>query len=138
MTLFHPAGAAARRRARSTALGLPLTLLFASLAFAEGDAGGIASLIEVRGNVLVSRNSSLASASEAIRLLPGTRVLTTANSAAVVKYDGGCRVDLKENQRFEIDVSKGCAGQVHIPPAGSRPSTLRPIAQRTQEVGAGE
>jgi hypothetical protein len=71
--------------------------------------GTIARLVDMNGNVLVSRESGLASGNEALRLLPGTRVITTANSEVVVEYDDGCRVKLKENQRFEVERGKPCA-----------------------------
>ena len=71
--------------------------------------GTIARLTDVNGNVLVSRESGLASGNEALRLLPGMRVITTANSEVVVEYDDGCRVQLKENQRFEVERGKPCA-----------------------------
>ena len=71
--------------------------------------GTVARLTDVTGNVLVSRESGLASGTEALRLLPGMRVLTTANSEVVVEYDDGCRVHLKDNQRFEVERGKPCA-----------------------------
>lgn len=78
------------------------------------DVGSIASLTEIRGNVLVSRNSSLASATEPIRLTAGTRILTTANGTAVIQYDEGCRVELKEYQRIEIGEVEACTAQTTL------------------------
>lgn len=71
--------------------------------------GTIASLREVKGNVLVSDESGLATGNEALRLAPGTRVITTTASQAVVEFDFGCRVTLKENERFEVEKGKPCA-----------------------------
>lgn len=71
--------------------------------------GTVARLVEVKGNVLVSRDFVMASADEALRLLPDSRVLTTGNAAAVVQYDNGCRVRLTPNQRFHVDVAAPCA-----------------------------
>ena len=71
--------------------------------------GTIARLVEMHGNVLVSRDSGLASGSDRLRVMPGTRVITTAQSDVVVEYDDGCRVKLKENQRFEVERGKPCA-----------------------------
>jgi hypothetical protein len=88
-------------------------LALAGHAFAQAPAaardGSIARLVDLNGNVLVSREAGLASGSESLRLMPGTRVLTTANSGVVVEYDNGCRVTLKENQRFEVEKDKPCA-----------------------------
>ena len=88
-------------------------LALAGHAFAQAPAaprdGSIARLVDLNGNVLVSREAGLASGTESLRLMPGTRVLTTANSGVVVEYDNGCRVTLKENQRFEVEKDKPCA-----------------------------
>lgn len=69
----------------------------------------IAQLRNVTGNVLVSNEAGLATGDEALRLVPGTRVITTANSQVVVEYDNGCRVTLKENERFEVEKGRPCA-----------------------------
>lgn len=69
----------------------------------------VAQLKDVHGNVLVSKESGLASGDEGLRLTPGTRVITTANADAIVAYDNGCEVRLKENQRFEVKEGEPCA-----------------------------
>jgi hypothetical protein len=66
----------------------------------------------VNGNVLVSRESGLASAGESLRLAKGTRVITTAHSEVVIAYDNGCEVKLRENQRFEVASGKPCAALI--------------------------
>jgi hypothetical protein len=69
----------------------------------------VAHLKQVTGNVLVSQESGLAAAGEALPLSKGTRVITTANSEVIVVYDNGCEVRLKQNQRFEVVTDKPCA-----------------------------
>lgn len=92
-------------------------------AWAQGREG-IAQLKDVHGNVLVSRQTGLASGAEAARLVDGMRVITTANAEVVVVYDNGCEVRLKENQRFQVETGKPCAALVAsvqsilVPPAG--------------------
>ena len=87
-----------------------LALLFASQPFAQTSDGTVAKLTDLKGNVLVSRESGLVSGNDALRIVPGTRILTTANSRVVIVYDNGCRVTLEENQRFEVeDDKKPCA-----------------------------
>ena len=86
-----------------------LTLAAATQPLAQKDDGTVAKLVEMQGNVLVSRDEGLASGEEQQRLLPGTRIITTANSNVVVEYDDGCRVDMKENQRFEVEKDRDCA-----------------------------
>jgi hypothetical protein len=69
----------------------------------------VAKLVDLHGNVLVSRDTGLVSGAEKLRLVPGTRVITTAKADVVVEYDDGCRVQLRENQRFEVEEGKPCA-----------------------------
>jgi hypothetical protein len=94
---------------------IPAALLCAFAAshpLAQEPKESVAELKDVKGNVLVSKESGLAAGSEALRLIEGTRVITTANSTVIVKYDNGCEVPLKENQRFEIETRKPCAALV--------------------------
>ena len=92
-----------------------LTLLAGALALGlpayaqQGRDGTIARLVETHGNVLVSRDTGLSSGNNELRLVPGTRIITTARSEVIVEYDDGCRVKLKENQRFEVERGKPCA-----------------------------
>jgi hypothetical protein len=72
----------------------------------------VARLKNVDGNVLVSKESGLASGDERLRLTKGTRVITTANARVTVVYDNGCEVQLKENQRFEVVTDKPCSALV--------------------------
>lgn len=131
---------AMRRGAHATLFAL----LFASQPFAQTGDGSIARLVEVNGNVLVSRESGLASGNEALRLLPGTRIITTANSDVIVEYDDGCRVKLKENQRFEVERGKPCAVLMAMPQtilvaptavAGSAATILVPAAFGAAAIG---
>ena len=89
-----------------------LLALFAALAAGEALAQqaqeGIAKLTELHGNVLVSRATGLAAGAEATRLQEGVRVITTSKSGVVIEYDNGCRVELKENQRFQVERDKPC------------------------------
>lgn len=100
---------------RSIALATVLALLAVSQPQAQTQPQArpnddtIAQLRNVTGNVLVSNESGLATGDEALRLVPGTRVITTANSQVVVEYDNGCRVTLKENERFEVEKGRPCA-----------------------------
>lgn len=69
----------------------------------------VARLKSVQGNVLVSREAGLAAGAQAERLVEGTRVITTANSEAVIEFDDGCEVRLKENERYDVDSGQPCA-----------------------------
>jgi hypothetical protein len=89
-------------------------ILLAPCVYAQTAGGGsaVAHLKQVTGNVLVSRESGLAAADDAVPLTKGMRVITTANSEATVVYDNGCEVKLKQNQRFEVVFDKPCAALV--------------------------
>ena len=110
-----------------TTLAAAVALCLVSQPFAQVD-GSIAKLRDVSGNVLVGKATGLASGDEALRLTPGTRVITTANSEVIVEYDNGCKVRMKENQRFEVEEGKPCAllvAQPHtilLTPAGAATS----------------
>ncbi len=106
-TKLTPGRNAMRRIAQATVLAL----LAVSQPYAQTapNDGTIAKLRDVTGNVLVSNEAGLATGDEALRLAPGTRVITTANSQVVVEYDDGCRVTLKENERFEVEKGRPCA-----------------------------
>jgi hypothetical protein len=103
---------ASNRKLRGCARALMLSLLAASQPFAQQADQTVARLKDVNGNVLVSRESGLASGDESLRLAKGTRVITTAHSEVVIAYDNGCEVKLKENQRFEVVTGKPCAALI--------------------------
>lgn len=86
-----------------------LALLIVSQPQAQPRDESIASLRDVHGNVLVSNEAGLSSGDEGLRLVAGTRVITTAKSDVIVAYDNGCNVKLEENQRFEVDKGRPCA-----------------------------
>jgi hypothetical protein len=89
--------------------------IFASQTFAQESRQPVAQLRDVSGNTLVSKESGLAAGTEGLRLIPGTRVITTSKSGAVVVYDDGCEVKLKENERFEVEIGKACATLMAMP-----------------------
>jgi hypothetical protein len=74
----------------------------------------VARLRAVEGNVLVSQESGLSSAEESVVLVEGSRVITTAESTAIVVYRDGCEVKLEANQRLEIDADVPCAERIML------------------------
>jgi hypothetical protein len=74
--------------------------------------GTIAKLVDMNGNVLVSRESGLATGNEGLRVTRDSRVITTANSQVVVLFDDGCRVRVEENQRFETRDDRPCGARL--------------------------
>jgi hypothetical protein len=115
-------------------LGLAVALL--AVATSPWDAGAqprpeprdVARLKSVNGNVLVSREAGLAAGAQAERLVNGSRVITTANSDAIVEFDDGCEVHLKENERYEVDSGRACALRLAESLAPSQAAAAAPLA----------
>lgn len=74
----------------------------------------VARLRGLVGNVLVSDEAGLSSAEGLVALAEGSRVITTAESKAVVVYKDGCEVALGPNQRLEIDSDLPCSGRIEL------------------------
>jgi hypothetical protein len=85
-------------------------LLLATPTILAGD-GYVARLVGMTGSVLVSNDFTIASASEAVRLKPGMRVLVTLNSAVTVEYANGCRVRLGAGERLEVREEPRCSAR---------------------------
>ena len=118
-------------------LFVPAALMAAPLALAQpAQPVGVAHLQHVTGNVLVSRETGLASGNEATVLTKGSRVITTANSEVTVVYDNGCEVKLKPNQRFEVK-DKQCKELVaSVESIGVEPSTAIAANGATEPVSS--
>lgn len=93
---------------KSTLIAAVIVAL-AAPALAHARDASVARLVGISGNVLVSNDFNIASAGERLRLPPGARVLVTANSAATVEYDDGCRVRLSAGERLEVRGDRPCA-----------------------------
>jgi hypothetical protein len=88
----------------------------------------VAVLRQLTGNVLVSRESGLVTGTDAQGIPNGTRIITTANSGVVVVFDNGCRVEMAENQRLEVDSRKPCAALIPQSLAVAEPALAAPLA----------
>ena len=132
---------------RRIALATALALLVVSQPQAQPKDESIARLRDVHGNVLVSNEAGLSSGDEALRLVAGTRVITTAKSEVIVEYDNGCRVKLEENQRFEVEKGKPCAlliaqpytilltpAGAHVEPAAQYSTWMTPQSMRSVDA----
>lgn len=69
----------------------------------------VAELRDVLGNVLVSDAQGMASGTESQRLKNKVRVTTTSRAGVVVRFDCGCDVRLKENERLDVETPRPCA-----------------------------
>ena len=90
------------------------TTLIASLAAAatfaaQAQQSTVAELSGVLGNVVVSDVAGMSAGANGLRLAKSVRVATTARSETTIIFDNGCRVELKENERFTVDDGQPCA-----------------------------
>lgn len=69
----------------------------------------VAELREVQGNVLVSDAQGMASGADSQRLKNKVRITTTSRSGVLVRFDCGCDVRLKENERLDVETPRPCA-----------------------------
>lgn len=110
--------------------------VFAPVLFAQGQNGKpacddprsatgetIAELREVQGNVLVSDAQGMTTAADSQRVRNKVRVTTTSRAGVLVRFDCGCDVRLKENERLDIDAPSACAALLAavqpVPAAGA-------------------
>lgn len=84
--------------------------------------GAVARLRNVEGGVLVSRGDAMAAAASDQRVAVGARVVTTAGGKVVVRYDNGCEVSIKENQRFTVREGECAALIAEVVSVGPQPA----------------
>jgi hypothetical protein len=72
----------------------------------------IAELRDLKGNVLVSDPKGIAAGAERQRLANKVRVSTTARSGVLIRFDCGCDVELKENERLDVEGGDPCAALI--------------------------
>ena len=86
-----------------------ITIVVAALpSAASGDDNAVALLARIEGNVLVVEGSSMASATQPVRLVPGMRVLPTFSSSAEVVFDDGCHVRVDPGERYVVEKKSPC------------------------------
>lgn len=68
----------------------------------------IATLAEVKGNVLVSDAAGMSSAIDNQRIKNMVRVTTTSRASVLIAFDCGCDVRLKENERLDVEGPRQC------------------------------
>lgn len=68
----------------------------------------IATLAEVKGNVLVSDAAGMFSAIDNQRIKNMVRVTTTSRASVLIAFDCGCDVRLKENERLDVEGPRQC------------------------------
>ena len=94
-----------------------------------------ATIVRKEGEVMISQ-SPYVYATVGMRVENGGRVMTLANSTAVVAYDDGCWHVLEENQVLTIeDVSPCCAVPI-VPPVAVPAPTLPPWIIPAAAAGA--
>lgn len=105
-----------------SAIVLGLAAAIGAGAVVAQQGGGVARLRNVEGGVLVSQGDAMAAAANDQRVPLGARVVTTAGGKVVVRYDNGCEVALKENQRFTVREGECAALIAEVLPVGPQPA----------------
>ena len=93
-------------RTLAVALGIAAALAAAVASAQQQQANTVARLADVQGSVLVSQDEAMVAGANDQRLRIGQRIVTTAGARVVVRYDNGCDVELKENQRFTVRIGE--------------------------------
>jgi hypothetical protein len=93
-------------RLPSTVIGVAVAaVLVAAGAFAQQAGNTVAKLKDLEGNVLVSQGDAMVAGANDQRLAVGQRVTTTTGATVTIRYDVGCDIRLKENERFTVAVA---------------------------------
>ena len=93
----------------------------------------VATLVNPEGSVLVSNATGLGTGTDGAALRNGMRVITPANARATIRYEDGCIVELKPNQRLVIDDGKPCEARL----LQAQSAAPQPPAQQVAANGAG-
>jgi len=93
-------------RTLAGAVGVALALGAAVAGAQQQQANTVARLADVQGSVLVSQDDAMVAGANDQRLRVGQRIVTTAGAHGTVRYDNGCDVELKENQRFTVRIGE--------------------------------
>ncbi len=91
---------------RSWATIVAMTAALGATPAAAQQAGTIARLSNLEGNVMVSQGDGMVAAVKDQRVPAGTRVLTMSGGKVTINYDVGCDIRLSENQRFTVRVGE--------------------------------
>lgn len=115
-----------KMRVVSLLLGMAAALGAGSSAAQQ--AGAVARLINLEGNVLVSQGDAMVAATNGQRVPAGTRVLTMAGGKVGIVYDSGCDISLKENQRFTVRAGECAALLGEVVTLGPAPAVAAGVS----------
>ncbi len=111
-----------------------LCAISGSTAAAEGE--GIAYLARITGGVLVNQGQQYRDGTEGLSLSTGDRVMSLAESTAIIQFQDGCRYTMEENELVTIPslspcvLTKGADGRLSVatlPPAPPAQVPLVPV-----------
>ena len=91
----------------------PLAVAIATLGLAfaaSAYAAPVATLTEIKGNVLVNQGEEFRPATKGMRLNPGDRIMVQDDSAARLKFDDECPYPIGENKIVTVPEKSNCAG----------------------------
>lgn len=104
---------------------------------AAQQAGTVARLNNLEGNVLVSQGDAMVAATNGQRVPAGTRVLTMAGGKVGIVYDNGCDISLKENQRFTVRTGECGALLAEVVNLGPAPAVATGVTSNMVIGGLG-
>lgn len=85
-----------------------LVMLATTSVFAQPSTQLTAQLKKVEGNVLVSTSQGAVAGVNDLAVPDKSLVTTTSNGVVDIVLPSGCTINLKPNQRVEVDVTKTC------------------------------
>ena len=94
----------------------------------------VADLSNIQGNVLVSDNAGIVSATNQQAIKNKVRVTTTSRASAKVSFRCDCEIQLKENERLDVDMPSTCAvilASVQAVPIGTPIGAIVPSVATT-------
>ena len=94
----------------------------------------IATLMELKGNVLVSDAEGMSSAVDKQRIKNLVRVTTTSRASVLISFDCGCDVRLKENERLDVEGPRQCPALLAAVQAVSIGAPIGAVAVGTAAV----
>lgn len=119
---------------QTAAVAAFLCAISGSTVAAEGE--GIAYLARITGGVLVNQGQQYRDGTEGLSLSTGDRVMSLAESTAIIQFQDGCRYTMEENELVTIPslspcvLTKGADGRLSVatlPPAPPAQVPLVPV-----------
>lgn len=136
---YHGLAMGYRSHPRTLVLAIAAAGLVAPAVFAQQPAPRtVATLVNPEGSVLVSNATGLGTGTNGAPLRNGMRVITPANARATIRFEDGCVVELKPNQRLVIDDRAPCEARLlQAQSTAPQPQGAQQVAGNGAPAGSG-